>query len=108
MLIYPERRWIGEAGVLAWAADLFEGRAPRYRCCACGAVTVARAHGRLLAELRPGEYAADDPAHPCDCAADSEAIHDGDQHRPIGLVECLDYLEDLGVASFRRARVACE
>lgn len=102
--LYPTRRHMTEQEIVQWAHDLFDDSAPRRRCGSCGVVTVAVKHGQPEAPVRPGEYLASDPNHPCNCVADSVAVHDDDQHCPHGLDECAAYLEDLGVVTFRRAR----
>ena len=66
--LYPERRAMNEVEILQWAADLYIDSAPRNRCPVCGIVTVVVQHGRH-AEVRPGEFLATDPNHPCQCVA---------------------------------------
>jgi hypothetical protein len=101
-MTYPEKRYVREAEIRQWASDLWANEAPRYRCLACGTITVAVQHGRH-AEVRPGEFLPEDPAHPCTCTATSEPLYDeSEAHPPLGLEEAADYLEDLGVATFVR------
>jgi len=104
-MLYPERRMVTEHEVTAWALDLWTDSAPRRRCSVCGTVTVATRCGRAEVDVRPGEYRADDPSHPCEvsgCVGDSIPLHTDDQPRPFGLEDCARYLEDAGVATFAR------
>jgi len=101
-LLYPDRRTMSASEIMAWAGDVWEDSAPRTKCCGCGRITVKIKFGQPEAEVRPGEYRADDPNHPCMCQDNWVPVHEPDQERPHGLDACADYLEDLGLATFKR------
>jgi hypothetical protein len=69
------RAFFDDLRVLA-LADSGPDAAPRSRCTCCGVVTVQVRFGRILAPVRPGEYRADDPRHPCQCVAEWVPVHD--------------------------------
>lgn len=77
-LIYPEKRSVGEHEITEWAQDLWADSC-LYQCAACGTV-----------------------ATPCDCVADRLPVVTDDNPRPGRLDECAAFLENAGVATFKR------
>lgn len=105
-LLYPEQRTISETEIATWAKDEWENTAPARRCSLCGTVTVTLCFGQPVRPLREGEYLPDDADHPCmaHLEVDDEAFYDNEQEPPLGLEEQMDFLEDLGIATFVRRR----
>ena len=100
-LLYPQRRSISDHEVMQWAADEWANNAPRNRCSKCGTVMVAEYMSKPVAEVRAGEYAASDPANPCCGEGPLEPLYD-EGTAPGDVAAAVSYLEDLGVATFRR------
>lgn len=85
-LLYPDRRSISGSEIISWARDEWINNAPAYKCTSCGII---------VAVNQPW------PETDCDHVGATPEYPSG-ENSPQDLEEMMDYLSDLGVATFAK------
>ncbi len=97
-LLYPERRGISATEIMSWARDEWHNHASAYRCNACAyRCNACDVHVDANQPWPEGECLHDADTTPVYSRRDPAL-----NAPPTDIHEALDYLEDLGVATFAR------